>query len=410
MVTYIDLFAGAGGLSEGFIRNGFSPITHIESDYYSCLTLKTRLAYHFLASNNRISEYYQFLKGKITRDELYDIIPKQIINSVIQEEINENSIRAIFERINKLNRDLQKYPIDIIIGGPPCQAYSVMGRVADKNRKKYDKGNYLYKLYGQFLAKFLPKIFVFENVQGLRTAGNGQFFEDIKLYYDNLRYHIKDYSLNASNFGVLQKRIRIIIIGIRKDFKKTFPKFNETHNPWTIKDIFNDLPKLKAGDSIHVGCYRKEPSEYLRKYKLRNRFDILTQHITRPHNKRDLQIYKLAIELWNTKHQRLKNSDIPPEIRTQKNIKSFLDRFKVVALDQHSHTMIAHIAKDGHHYIHPDLEQLRSISVREAARIQAFPDSYFFEGPRTSVLTQIGNAVPPLLSDTIACKVMELLK
>jgi len=398
-LTFIDLFAGAGGLSEGFIRAGYKPVAHVEKDINACLTLKTRLAYHFLKSRNEFQTYVAYLKVLITRSELYELIPDEIINSVINETISDETLPDIFTRIDNL---LNKESVDLIIGGPPCQAYSVSGRSARGEKAKEDDRNYLYKYYGEFLKKYKPKIFVFENVPGLYTAGDGKYYNDMISFFDEIGYKTEDKILDASDFGVLQRRKRVIIIGWQKEFSFSYPVFEKTTNDWTIANLFSDLPALKAGQSLLTASYVTEINECLLQSEIRNGLTFVTQHITRPHNKKDLKIYKLAIKTLEQKGKCLKNDEIPERIRTQKNFVSFLDRFKVVRSDSVSHTMIAHIAKDGHHFIHPDINQLRSISVREAARIQSFPDDYFFEGSRTSAFTQIGNAVPPLLSVALA--------
>ncbi len=176
-------------------------------------------------------------------------------------------------------------------------------------------------------------------------------------------------------------------------------------------DIFYDLPSIEPGGNNRYHYYSKPVNEYLKKAFIRNDVNFVSQHFARPHNEKDLNIYKLAIQkLMNG--ERLRNDGIPEGMRTQQNVTDFLDRFKVVA--NKPHTMIAHIAKDGHHYIHPDIKQLRSISVREAARIQSFPDDYYFEGVkedqlRTAAFRQIGNAVPPLMAERIAEKIKEML-
>ena len=139
--------------------------------------------------------------------------------------------------------------------------------------------------------------------------------------------------------------------------------------------------------------------------------DVLTLHKSRPNKERDIEIYKRAIELWNNGHKRLNYNDLPEELKTHKNRHSFVDRFKVVEGDESCcHTVLAHLSKDGHYFIHPDIEQHRSITVREAARIQSFPDSYYFEGPRTAQFVQVGNAVPPLMSKGIALGMAEQLE
>src|SRR5690606_33269023 len=192
---------------------------------------------------------------------------------------------------------------------------------------------------------------------------------------------------------------RVIIIGWKKELDFSYPDIPVVSSRHYRDTIFSDLPPVKPGEIKRVHKYFKDTNDYLLNNAIRNGVDFVTQHITRPHNKRDLNIYKLAIDFLE-QGERLKNDQIPDKMRTQKNTSDFLDRFKVVGKEPH--TMIAHIAKDGHHFIHPDKKQLRSISVREAARIQSFSDDYYFEGikesqPRTAAFRQIGNAVPPLM-------------
>lgn len=406
-MKFIDLFAGAGGFAEGFKRAGFEPVAHVEIDPAACFTLKTRLSYHYLKENNKLDIYIKYLKGEISRDQLYLTVPSYILESVVNLSISNENNSKIFRIIEKLNG---KKDIDIIVGGPPCQAYSVAGRSADKNRKRYDHRNYLYKQYARFLVEFRPMLFVFENVPGLHTANDGTYYRNLKKYFKRIGYQVEDKIIDAADFGVIQKRKRVIIIGWQKDVMFSYPDFEKLDNQWTVNSLLLDLPFLRNGEVRNRAQYRAGTNDYLEKFQIRNGVDFVTQNITRPHNKRDLEIYKMAIELWEKESKRLKNSEIPEDIRTQKNITSFLDRFKVVAPDNLSHTLIAHIAKDGHYYIHPDKEQLRSISIREAARIQSFPDDYFFEGSRTSAFRQIGNAVPPLMAESIAQKIKALIE
>ena len=403
--TYIDLFAGAGGLSEGFIRSGYSPVAHVEMDEDACYTLKTRLAYHYLKQINKLDIYNNYLVGKINREALYKEIPDKILKSVLTYKITNGNVNKVFSEIISILKELRQKKIDIIIGGSPCQAYSLAVRSINKKRLEKDPRNYLYRLYARFLKKFRPKLFVFENVPGLLTANKGKYYKNLKNYFKRIGYNLDGKIINASEMGVIQKRKRVIIIGREENLKFEYPEFDIGENIWTVKDILYDLPLLKAGEAYPCSEYRAPINEYLQKSEIRNGYKFVTQNITRPHNYKDLNIYKMAINLWEKQSRRLKNSDIPKKQRTQKNTSSFLDRFKVVAGDRLSHTMIAHIAKDGHHYIHPDKKQLRSLSLREAARIQSFPDDYYFEGSRTSAFRQVGNAVPPLMAKTIANKI-----
>ncbi len=171
--------------------------------------------------------------------------------------------------------------------------------------------------------------------------------------------------------------------------------------------VFNDLPKIKAGEEASV--YVDAPNEYLKTTNIRTNDDILTLHIARPLNEADALKYKFAVEKLLKEKKRISYLDFPQEYQTMKNKESFLDRFKVVDKNGKSHTIVAHIAKDGHYYIYPYLDTIRSISVREAARLQSFPDNFFFEGSRTSMFKQIGNAVPPLMAESIAKSLNKIL-
>ena len=197
--------------------------------------------------------------------------------------------------------------------------------------------------------------------------------------------------------------------GWRKDLDFSYPIFDFKENHNSVKDILLDLPFLNPGDNEPISFYSKENNSYLKNAFIREESEFVTQHITRQHNQRDLKIYKIAIEKWLNEKKRLNYPDLPNELKTHKNESSFIDRFKVVNVNGFSHTVLAHIAKDGHYYIYPSLEQIRSLSVREVARIQSFPDNYYFEGGRTAAFKQIGNAVPPLMAYEIAKKIKDNL-
>ena len=162
---FIDLFAGAGGLSEGFVMNGkFLPIAHVEMNKDACYTLKTRAVFHYLRSNDNIKVYNDYQKGIISRDELYSSIPSELLDTVINNEISKNSINLIFHKIDKIIKSEQVEDLDLIVGGPPCQAYSLVGRAVSSNKMVGDPRNYLYKQYIKFIKHYTPKKFIFENV------------------------------------------------------------------------------------------------------------------------------------------------------------------------------------------------------------------------------------------------------
>ena len=399
----LDLFAGAGGLTEGFVRAGFNMVAHIEKEKPASLTLKTRIAYHYLKKINQLEIYYKYLQQKISREELYSFIPKDLLNSVINEEINDQTIENIFLEIDKI---IKNKKIDIIIGGPPCQAYSLVGRAVVGNKIKKDHRNYLYKQYLKFLKKYSPNYFVFENVRGMLSAKDEDgniIFKNILAEMNELEYNVEYKLLDAKDFGVPQSRKRVIILGWKKNIKFSFPNFSKIENNITLNELFRDLPKLNAGEKLDfIFIKNKINNSSLKKlHILDENSDIVTQNICRPNKKEDLEIYKIVLN-EKKKGKSFKYVDLPKELIFHKNLSSFLDRFKALDGDGISHTMLAHISKDGHYYIHPDIFQNRSITVREAARIQTFPDDYFFEDSRTAAFVQIGNAVPPLMAEIIA--------
>lgn len=404
--TFIDLFAGCGGLSEGFVQAGFIPIAHVEMDKDACNTLRTRSCFHYLRAQDKTNIYYQYLKGEISREDLYKAVPSDVTNAVINVEISDDTIDDTFRRIKELadNRE-----IDMIIGGPPCQAYSLLGR--HRKTMEDDPRTKLYLQYGKFLKEFKPLGFVFENVPGLLSAKKGEHFQNLQDYFDELGYKVHYKMLDASDYGVLQVRHRIILVGWKKENDLGYPVIEQKRASAVINDILNDLPKLKAGEVKKVAEYRAPSNPYLQESGIRSKEDeFVTENISRPVNENDANIYACAIKLWNKKHIRIKYTDLPNEYKTQKNENSFLDRFKVVGGQGYAHTVVAHLAKDGHYYIHPSLDDCRSISVREAARMQSFPDNFYFEGSRSAMFKQIGNAVPVLMAKKIAESIKTILR
>lgn len=408
-LTYIDIFAGAGGLSEGFQQNGFYPVAHVEMKREACLTLKTRCAYHYLKENDELDIYKKYLRKEISREELYSHIPQSILSTVLNETMSETEMPRLYDQIDSLMMGQVVDHIDVLVGGPPCQAYSLVGRARSDTRMEGDPRNYLYTLYCEVLEKYKPKAFVFENVPGLLTAKQGTYFADMQNRFRLAGYKLDHRVLNAKDYGVLQNRRRVILIGWREDLGFDYPDIPKVSEKYSVNEMLKDLPSIQPGEKNNN--YSSDATEYLKNSGIRTDDDILTWHEARPNLERDRQIYRWAIEAWEKDHARLKYTDLPEELCTHKNRTSFLDRFKVVAKDEeYTQTMVAHISKDGHYYIHPDICQARSISVREAARIQSFPDNYYFEGGRTAAYLQIGNAVPPLMASAIAKQIKKQLE
>lgn len=413
-LNFIDLFAGAGGLSEGFMQQGFNPIAHVEMNYYASMTLETRAIYFYLKKNRKLDIYYEYMRGNISREKLLENIPNEVLRTVINEEMSPKTIKSIFTLIDEIMEQDGVEKLDVIIGGPPCQAYSLVGRAQSSHMETPmddDPKNELYKMYTQFLTRYKPKMFVFENVIGIKTARNGEAFRNLQSHLRRVGYVIEVNELNAKDFSVLQSRKRMIIVGWLKGTNYHYPQIPNIPTNAVVNDVLTDLPALNRGEELHEYRADIEINQYLSRFHIRTEHDVLTHHVCRLNKDRDVKIYKRAIELWKDNHRRLNYNDLPDELKTHKNRSSFVDRFKVVEGDrEYCHTVLAHLSKDGHYFIHPDIEQCRSISVREAARLQSFPDSYYFEGPRTAQFVQIGNAVPPLMAQGIAEQIKMLLE
>ena len=412
---FLDLFAGAGGLSEGFIRAGFDPVAHVEADQAACFTLRTRMAYHWLKSQGLIGMYADYLKGSYGRQQFYENIPDRVIDSVIIAKIGEATLTEIFQQVDTL---LEKRHLELIIGGPPCQAYSIVGRSRDRNRMRGDKRNLLYIYYAEFLKRYQPAYFVFENVLGLLSArdeNGSQYFTAMRDLFYECGYETEYMTLSAEDYGVLQNRKRIILVGRKGKETGFFPEPDKWNPGAEVREVFRDLPVLSAGEGGTGPCHVKPyHGTWQIKAGVRNKDVPVTWHQARPNTEQDLEIYRIVVDLWNKKKTRLDYNALPNRLKTHHHRDSFLDRFKVVAANlPFSHTIVAHIAKDGHYYIHPDMKQNRSITPREAARLQTFPDDYYFESVngipgRTPAFRQIGNAVPVLLAQKIADKLKEV--
>lgn len=414
-ICFLDLFAGAGGLSEGFIQaGGYTPIAHVEMDKAACNTLRTRVAYHWLVKHGKKELYVQYLLGKISRAELYNAIPAKVLASVIEKPIGAQTNPEIFREIEQLRKGQQ---VDLILGGPPCQAYSLVGRSRVGASIKEDNRNYLFLYYVEFLKRYKPKYFVFENVIGLfsaKDAAGNHFFDQVIKAFDDVNYKAYPRIVKAEQCGIPQCRHRVIIVGCRKglaqDADISIPDNIEC--PISIAELLQDLRFLRAGEGSIRSDGRSgiKSAHWLRTAQIADEDCPVTYHTARPVWEHDLYIYRKAVEAWNEPVPRRFNyaRDLPKEMQTHKNIKSFTDRFKVVDGNAHAaHTIVAHLQKDGHYYIHPDIRQNRSLTPREAARIQTFPDNFFFEGvrdadSRTSAYRQIGNAVPVVLARLIA--------
>lgn len=385
--TFIDLFAGCGGLSEGFYKQGFKALAHVEIDHTACETLKTRMKYYGYNSVDR-----DVLELDITRDDVTECI--------------DNAV------------DGQN--VDVIIGGPPCQSFSSLGRAKDENGMKNDPRNYLFESYVKILNYYRPKFFVFENVTGILTAkiNNKHIINTIiEKLSENYKVTTKPgaHVLNSANYGVPQIRKRVILIGVRKDISidvedvynsiiKTHydPEMSENEMVGlekyvTVRDAIEELPSLLPGEGEkEIQFEYKKNNVFLK--RIASKKNVLMDHIARNHNDKDIERYReMSKNHWTFQELLDNRKDLCHEKQ-----RVFGNSYAVQWWDLPSKTIIAHLYKDGNQFIHPDYKQARTLTVREVARLQSFPDDFVFEGSRTDQYKQIGNAVPPLLAEAIA--------
>lgn len=395
--TFIDLFSGCGGLSEGFYRMGFQALAHVEINHWACETLRKRMAYY---GYSNISE------------------------EVIEKDITSNDI------LIDLDKAVSGRSVDVIIGGPPCQAYSTAGRVRDSKGMASDPRNYLFESYVRILEYYRPKIFVFENVTGLLSAivKGKPIMPSIMKALGQMYDIVGDPKIlihNTADYGVPQIRKRIIIMGVRKDIvgKNAMDLYNSvvrTHwNPDSeinekegrkrfinVKQAIGDLPPVEPGKDASTPTYNYPCNNSFLKRIGKAGIHPLMDHIARKHNALDRERFSMMINNhWSFGQLR----KIMPQYEHE-HARVFDNSYVVQWWDMPSKTILAHIHKDGFQFIHPDGKQARSFTVREAARIQSFPDDFEFAGSRSEKYKQIGNAVPPLFAEALAAAIKKNLE
>ncbi len=397
--NYIDLFAGCGGLTDGFEQtNKFEPHAFVEWDKSAFNTLRHRLKTKWKIKNIDKKAIY------------FDIQRMDELLNGFQDDVEYG------EHIG-LKKLIKDTTIDLIIGGPPCQAYSIAGRVQDKNGMSCDYRNYLFENYLKVVKEFQPKLFVFENVQGILSAKpNGiNIIDRIRSDFEKegyvIAHDLKEVALlDSSDYGVPQIRKRVIIIGINKNLT------NENPNK-ILEDFYkNILPTFKVEKKIDVqeaigdleALYPLENQEarlsHYNQSKIKN-------HTPRFHSRRDQEIFfELALDVQNGSVKYPDTESLKRLYFEKTGKKSSFHKYNVLDYKKQSNTIPAHLYKDGLRHIHPDYKQARSITPREAARLQTFDDDFEFLGSQGACYKMIGNAVPPKLAKVVAKAVELLLK
>ena len=399
--NFLDIFAGCGGLEDGFLQTDkYNDIAAVEWLKPQVNTLRNRLKtkWDIDDSDNRVIHF--------------DIQRETELFQGWDNDADYGKHSGLDSLINK------SAGIDLIIGGPPCQAYSVAGRVRDENGMKDDYRNYLFEHYCSIVNRYKPKLFVFENVPGILSAkpDGTPITEHIRKGFAEIGYEIIDNlsmaKVDASSFAVPQKRERIVIVGLsKKDFKEPqisltrfykeiLPKY-KNKKVITVKEAIDDLPEIlpyldEEHHKQHIGYTIPECS--------------ITWHQARYQNLRDMDTFRILAEDVASGRFEYDSKKITELYEQKVGSKSPIHRYHVLEPNKPSTTIIAHLYKDGNRFIHYDPKQRRSITVREAARLQSFDDDFNFVGNRGNAYQMIGNAVPPKLARAIGNAIFDLLE
>jgi DNA (cytosine-5)-methyltransferase 1 len=405
-IRVIDLFSGCGGLVEGFMQTGlYDPTASVEWEKSPVTTLSHRLKTKWNIEHADESSIW------------FDIQRIDELFNGFKDDPKYGSSKGLDYFVNETNG------IDVIIGGPPCQAYSVAGRIQDKNRMREDYRNYLFEYYLKVVDRYKPKLFVFENVPGMLSAMpdgtpiTDLIRRDVEAKGYEIIDDIKGHALiNMSEFSVPQNRRRVILIGVRKDL------FSSSKIQDILLDFYdNILSKYKGDKTISVEdaigdlekCFPLEDPITIKgmgKFSHSVPESNVSSHVPRFHNRRDINIFQmLAADIEEGTFEFTDSNKLNEIYNKATGGNTAVHKYHVLRKDLPSTTILAHLYKDGLRFIHYDSEQARSITVREAARLQGFPDDFEFVAPRGSQYKMIGNAVPPIFSQQLAQAVSELL-